>query len=218
MAAEAGAELSGMEFTNYYTVALAGTNMTRSMSYAFATYYDEDGHVIPLPPGPDTSRPLAAAMLKGKVFCDLSRTPADIIAKVPIISPNFLLPFHRRGIDPYSQKFEVTMHGEGTVRGIGGLRVVSPDCGTSVPGLYAAGDAATRELVAGAISGGGNINSAWALSSGQWAGAGSGTVCGSPQRPGFRSPDRAGGSSSAFDPWRGSQGRARPDPGPDAFL
>ncbi|ATN34979.1 oxidoreductase [Rhizobium sp. ACO-34A] len=172
MAAEAGAELSGMEFTNYYTVALAGTNMTRSMSYAFATYYDEDGNVIPLPPGPDISRPLAAAMLKGKVFCDLSRTPADIIAKVPIISPNFLLPFHRRGIDPYSQKFEVTMHGEGTVRGIGGLRVVTPDCGTSVPGLYAAGDAATRELVAGAISGGGNINSAWALSSGQWAGAG----------------------------------------------
>jgi succinate dehydrogenase/fumarate reductase flavoprotein subunit len=172
MAAEAGAELSGMEFTNYYTVALAGTNMTRSMSYAFATYYDEDGNRLPIPPGPDIIRPLAAAMLKGKVFCDLSRTPDDVRAKVPIISPNFMLPFRRWGIDPYRDKFEVTMHGEGTVRGIGGLRIVSEDCGTSVPGLYAAGDAATRELVAGAISGGGNVNSAWAVSSGQWAGEG----------------------------------------------
>jgi L-aspartate oxidase len=41
-----------------------------------------------------------------------------------------------------------------------------------VPGLFAAGDAATRELVAGATSGGGAQNSAWALSSGQWAGRG----------------------------------------------
>lgn len=172
MAAEAGAELSGMEFTNYYTVAVARSNMTRSMSYAFATYYDEDGVVIPIPPGPDVARPLARAMLKGKVFCDLSRTPDDIRAKVPTISPNFMLPFNRWGIDPYNDRFEVTLHGEGTVRGIGGLRVVSEECSTSVPGLYAAGDAATRELVAGAISGGGNINSAWAVSSGQWAGQG----------------------------------------------
>jgi succinate dehydrogenase/fumarate reductase flavoprotein subunit len=146
--------------------------MTRSMSYAFATYYDEDGEVIAIPAGPDNSRPLAAALLKGRVYCDLSRTPEDIRAKVPTISPNFLLPFHRWGIDPYADRFEVTLHGEGTIRGIGGLRIVGDDCETTVPGLFAAGDAATRELVAGAISGGGNINSAWAVSSGQWAGEG----------------------------------------------
>jgi L-aspartate oxidase len=172
MAAEAGAELSGMEFTTYHTVAPVRSTMTRTMSYAFATYYDEDGAVIPMPPGPDTMRPLARALLKGKVLCDLSRTPEDIRAKVPTISPNFMLPFRRWGVDPYSERFEVTLHGEGTIRGIGGLRVVSDDCATSVPGLFAAGDTATRELVAGAISGGGNINSAWAVSSGQWAGRG----------------------------------------------
>jgi len=188
MAAEAGADLSGMEFTNYYTVAAKGSTMTRSMSYAFATYYDEDGNVIPIPAGPDTTRPLAAAMLKGRVFCDLHRTPEDIRAKVPIISPNFLLPFHRWGLDPYTQRFEVTLHGEGTIRGIGGLRITGENCETSVPGLYAAGDAATRELVAGAISGGGNINSAWAVSSGQWAGEGAARFAGtvrsrSPGRP-----------------------------------
>lgn len=179
MAAEAGADLSGMEFTNYYTVAAKGSTMTRSMSYAFATYYDEDGNIIPIPAGPDTTRPLAAALLKGRVFCDLHKTPEDIRAKVPIISPNFLLPFHRWGIDPYRQRFEVTLHGEGTIRGIGGLRITGGNCETSVPGLYATGDAATRELVAGAISGGGNINSAWAVSSGQWAGEGAARFAGS---------------------------------------
>lgn len=172
MAVEAGAELSGMEFTSYYTVAPVHSTMTRSMSYAFATYYDEDGAVIPMPSGPDIMRPLARAMLKGRVFCDLHRTPEDIRAKVPLISPNFMLPFRRWGIDPYNDRFEVTLHGEGTIRGIGGLRIVGDDCRTSVPGLFASGDAATRELVAGAISGGGNINSAWAVSSGQWAGQG----------------------------------------------
>ncbi|ESY99212.1 hypothetical protein X737_39240 [Mesorhizobium sp. L48C026A00] len=111
-------------------------------------------------------------MLKGRVFCDLARTPEDIRVQVPTISPNFMLPFRRWGIDPYMDRFEVTLHGEGTIRGIGGLRIVGEDCATSVPGLYAAGDAATRELVAGAISGGGNINSAWAVSSGRWAGQG----------------------------------------------
>jgi succinate dehydrogenase/fumarate reductase flavoprotein subunit len=172
MAAEAGAQLSGMEFATYYTVAPVRSTMTRSMSYAFATYYDEDGAVIPMPPGPDTMRPLARAMLKGKVFCSLHRTPQDIRDRVPTISPNFMLPFNRWGIDPYSDRFEVTLHGEGTIRGIGGLRIVGEDCSTTVPGLFAAGDAATRELVAGAISGGGNVNSAWAVSSGQWAGKG----------------------------------------------
>ena len=62
------------------------------------------------------------------------------------------------------------MHGEGTIRGTGGLRIVNEDCETAVPGLFAAGDAATREPVAGATSGGGNQNSAWALTSGQRAG------------------------------------------------
>jgi succinate dehydrogenase/fumarate reductase flavoprotein subunit len=39
-----------------------------------------------------------------------------------------------------------------------------------VPGLYAAGDAATRELICGGFTGGGSHNSAWAMSSGTWSG------------------------------------------------
>lgn len=53
---------------------------------------------------------------------------------------------------------------------MGGVRVHDTDGTTSVPGLFVAGDNASREKVAGAISGGGNVNSAWALSSGVFAG------------------------------------------------
>jgi succinate dehydrogenase/fumarate reductase flavoprotein subunit len=172
MAAEAGAELSGMEFCSYHTVSPIFSTMTRSMSYAFATYFDAGGRELPVPQGPESTPALARALLNGPVFCHLGRMPQDIRAVLPQISPNFMLPFVRKRIDPFNEKFEVTLRGEGTVRGTGGLRVVSDDCGTSVQGLFAAGDAATREHVAGATTGGGAQNSAWALSSGQWAGRG----------------------------------------------
>jgi succinate dehydrogenase/fumarate reductase flavoprotein subunit len=170
MGAEAGATLSGMEFTGYCTVAPAGTNMTRSMSYAFATYFDESGRELAIPPGPGNTLALAAALLRGKVFCDLSRTPDDIRSWIPRISPNVTLVFERLGIDPYRDRFEIELHPEGTVRGTGGLVLAGADCRTDVAGLYVAGDTATREEVAGATSGGGAQNSAWALSSGVWAG------------------------------------------------
>jgi succinate dehydrogenase/fumarate reductase flavoprotein subunit len=172
MAAEAGAELSGMEFCSYHTVSPIFSTMTRSMSYAFATYFDAAGRELSIPQGPESTPALARALLNGPVFCHLGRMPEDIRALLPQISPNFMLPFVRKRIDPFNERFEVTLRGEGTVRGTGGLSVVSDDCSTSVPGLFAAGDAATRERVAGASTGGGAQNSAWAVSSGQWAGRG----------------------------------------------
>ena len=60
----------------------------------------------------------------------------------------------------------------GTVRGTGGIQIIDNSCATSVPGLYAAGDAATRELICGGFTGGGSHNAAWAMSSGYWAGQG----------------------------------------------
>lgn len=171
MGAEAGADLSGMEFSNYYTPSVAGTNMARSMAYSFARWFDADDNELDVPNGPDVTPHLARALLKGPLFCRLDRVPEDIRAIMPEVQPNFVLPFDRMGIDAYRDRFEVTLHAEGTVRGIGGLRVDDEDCQTAVPGLYVAGDAASRELVTGAISGGGAVNSSWALSSGQWAGA-----------------------------------------------
>ena len=169
MGAEAGATLSGMEFTAAYTVAPLRSNMTRTMSYAYASYTDAGGRALDIPAGPDNSRALARALLQGPVFCRFDRMPEQVRQWLPTISPNVMLPFDRWGIDPWRDRFEVTLHTDGTIRGTGGLRVTGADCGVGVPGLYAAGDAATRELVTGAISGGGAQNSAWALSSAHWA-------------------------------------------------
>jgi succinate dehydrogenase/fumarate reductase flavoprotein subunit len=172
MGVEAGADLSGMEFSNYYTAAMAGTNMARSMAYSFARWFDADDRELDIAPGPDVTPHLARALLAGPLYCRLDRVPEDIRRVMPQVQPNFVLPFDRKGVDAYRDRFEVTLHAEGTVRGIGGLRVDDEACQTQVAGLFAAGDAASRELVTGAISGGGAVNSSWALSSGQWAGAG----------------------------------------------
>jgi succinate dehydrogenase/fumarate reductase flavoprotein subunit len=188
MGVEAGADLSGMEFTNYYTAALAGTNMARSMAYSFARWFDGDDRELDIPPGPDVTPHLAKALLAGPLYCRLDRVPEDIRAAMPQVQPNFVLPFDRRGIDAYRDRFEVTLLAEGTVRGIGGLRVVDETCQTQAPGLFAAGDAASREWVTGAISGGGAVNSSWALSSGQWAGAGAARLA---LRQGARAQDLA---------------------------
>ncbi len=126
MGVEAGADLSGMEFTNYYTPAMAGTNMARSMAYSFARWFDADDRELDIPNGPDVTPHLARALMAGPLFCRLDRVPEDIQRVMPQVQPNFVLPFDRRGIDAYRDRFEVTLHAEGTVRGIGGLRVVGP--------------------------------------------------------------------------------------------
>lgn len=173
MGAEAGARLSGLEFTGIYTIAPARTTMTRSMAYAYASYFDAGGRRLDIAPGAADFTPrLARALLAGPVFCRLDRMPEDIRARLHTISPNVTSTFARLGVDPCRDAFEVTLHGDGTIRGTGGLRVADADCGLGVDGLYAAGDAASRERIAGAVSGGGAQNSAWALSSGIWAGAG----------------------------------------------
>ncbi|MGA8321332.1 MAG: hypothetical protein WB774_11070 [Xanthobacteraceae bacterium] len=52
----------------------------------------------------------------------------------------------------------MTLRHEGTVRGVGGL-AIDEACATTVPGLFAAGDAASREDLVGAATGGGGPNS-----------------------------------------------------------
>lgn len=172
MAAEVGAELSGMEFSNAYGLGPAFASVTKSMFYKWATFYDEDGVQIE---GAGSARGrgvIARELQSRKVFGCLDQADAQIQAWMRTAQPNFFLPFDRLGIDPFTQHFPVTLRLEGTVRGTGGLNVTGNDCATSVAGLYAAGDAATRELICGGFTGGGSHNAAWAMSSGFWAGAG----------------------------------------------
>ncbi|MBB2205809.1 FAD-binding protein [Gluconacetobacter takamatsuzukensis] len=166
MAVEAGAVLSGMELSAFFTVVPAGTTMARTMIYSFARYHDAQGRPLDRPPGPHDNAFLAQALAHGPVLCDLSATPEDIRRQLPQISPNVTLAFRRLGIDPFRDRFPIALVGEGTIRGVGGVRVAGPDAGAGVEGLFVAGDVASREPVTGAISGGGAVNAAWALSSG----------------------------------------------------
>jgi succinate dehydrogenase/fumarate reductase flavoprotein subunit len=173
MAAEAGAELSGMEFSISYSLSPAWAS-TRTLPYFAARFFDSDGHEIDVPPpraGHAHQQALGKAMLQGPVLADLSEAPPVLHGLLRRIQPLTMAAFERRGIDLWHTRFAVKLFGEGTIRGTGGLRIIDEDCHTTVPGLFAVGDAATRELVAGAISGGGAVNSAWALSSGRIAGA-----------------------------------------------
>lgn len=174
MGVEAGAELSGMEFCISYSISPAWLS-TRTLPYTGARYFDVDGLPLAIP-GWDKPREylceLADAFRSGPVYADLHEAPPELPAFIREIQPATLAAFERRGLDLFQDRFEVKLFGEGTIRGVGGLRVVNTSCATSVAGLFAAGDAATREHVAGATSGGGAQNAAWALSSGVLAGTG----------------------------------------------
>jgi len=171
-AAEAGAEMSGMEFSNAYGLGPAFASVTKSAFYRWATFYYEDGTIIEGAGSARGRSVIARTLLTQPVYACLDQAPESMREALRASQPNFFLPFDRRGIDPLTQRFPVTLRLEGTVRGTGGIRIVSEECGTTVPGLFAAGDAATRELICGGFTGGGSHNAAWAMSSGFWAGQG----------------------------------------------
>jgi succinate dehydrogenase/fumarate reductase flavoprotein subunit len=177
MGVEAGAELSGMEFCIAYSISPAW-NCTRTMPYTAARFYDAEGQELDIPgmrAHQAHLRALADAFRRGPVYADLHEAPEPLRTEPGLlasIQPTTPIPFERRGLDPFKDRFEVKLFGEGTIRGNGGLKVADDACQTTIPGLFAAGDAATRELIAGATSGGGAQNSAWALTSGLTAGVG----------------------------------------------
>ncbi|MFX0578197.1 FAD-binding protein [Nocardia nepalensis] len=172
MAAEVGARFSGMEFSNAYAIVPKGSTITKTAYYGYATFFHEDGRVLEGAGSTKGRSVIARTLLSEKVFAQLDRADAAVQAQMRLGQPNFFLQFDRRGINPFTDRFEVDLLAEGTVRGTGGIDVVDDDCATTVPGLFAAGDAATRERICGGFTGGGSHNSAWAMSSGSWAGAG----------------------------------------------
>ncbi len=170
MAAEAGAEMSGMEFSNAYGISPAFSSVTKTLFYNWATFTYEDGTVIPGAGSQRGRSVIAKTLLQQPVYAILDKASESMRPSMRLAQPNFFLPFDRAGIDPFTQRFPVTLRLEGTVRGTGGIRIVDDSCATSVRGLYAAGDAATRELICGGFTGGGSHNAAWAISSGYWSG------------------------------------------------
>ncbi|WP_236141899.1 FAD-dependent oxidoreductase [Nostoc sp. CMAA1605] len=174
MAVEAGGELSSMEASNHYAISTGfNATVTRGVPFGWASYSDEAGNDLGgYINGRRDPAFLPNALLKGSVYARLDRATPEV--KAVIEKSHFIafLPYKKAGIDPYTERVPVTLVLEGTVRGTGGIRIINDSCGTTVPGLYAAGDAASREFLAGLASGGGGPNAAWAISTGQWAGVG----------------------------------------------
>src|SRR5580698_5016619 len=196
-----------MEFSNAYAISPAFSSVTKTRFYNWATFTYEDGSPIPGAGSHNGRSAIARTLLTQPVYCQIDKADEKTQALMRVSQPNFFVPLDRAGIDPFCQRFPVTLRLEGTVRGTGGLHLVDETCATTVSGLYAAGDAATRQLVCGGFTGGGSHNAAWAMSSGFWAGAGAadhalqaGTV--SARRP-VRSAGGVAlraGSAAEFDP------------------
>jgi succinate dehydrogenase/fumarate reductase flavoprotein subunit len=169
-AAEVGAALSGMEFSNAYAIAPEFSTVTKTAYYSYASFYREDGTVLEGAGSQRGRSVIARELLQARVFARLDKAGAEVQTAMRLGQPNFFLPFDRMRIDPFTDRFPITLLLEGTVRGTGGVRIVDEECSTGIPGLYVAGDVATRELICGGFTGGGSHNSAWAMSSGTWAG------------------------------------------------
>ncbi len=172
MAVEAGAVLSGMEFSNSFAIAPKGTSLTKTAYYSWATFYRGDRTAIEGAGSARGRTVIANTLREEPVFARIDRATDAEQRAMRKGQPNFFLVFDRLGIDPFTDFFEITLVAEGTVRGTGGVRIADYDCATDVPGLFAAGDTATRELICGGFTGGGSHNAAWAASSGSWAGRG----------------------------------------------
>jgi len=210
MAAEAGARFGGMEFSCFYTLAAAHSTMTRSFPFMYGTYRDCDGNELAFE-GPRTGLPMIAkALIRGPVTVVLDRMPQQTRDRLPHVQPNFLLPLLRKGIDPFNDPFPVTLRGEGTIRGTGGIALTGPDCQAGVEGLYAAGDVASRQPIVGAASGGGQPNSAWCVASGTWSGrAAAARAAQRPPAAKTGAPPQTAGQRTVGA--IGSAGRADPD-------
>ncbi|TDK39779.1 FAD-dependent oxidoreductase [Rhizobium deserti] len=167
IAAEAGAVLSGMEFSAQYGISPAYSSVTKGVVYFWGTFSDEAGNVLTAPG--DRQSVVASELIKGPVYAILDKASPRLQEGFRKGQPNIFVPFDRMGIDPFTQRFPITLRHEGTVRGTGGLKIDNR-AGTTVPGLFAAGDAATRQAMFGASTGGGGPNSSWAMATGSWAG------------------------------------------------
>lgn len=173
MAAELGASLSGLEFSNYYGIVPKGGSVDKNGYLLQASFFDASGREVHR--GWSSAYGVmgtAAAPLFGHepVYCQFTQVAEDRRPALRAGQPNLFTQLDRLGIDPFTQRFEVEPMFEGSVRGSGGILVTDETCRSSVPGLWVAGDAASREMLVGASSGAGSVNAAWTLSSGQWAG------------------------------------------------
>ncbi len=121
-----------MEFSNAYAISPAFGSVTKTLFYSWASFTDQQGGVIPA--RVVEGRPLrdcTGASQGPCIMLQLDGADAETQRRRRVSQPNFFLPFDRTGIDPFTQRFPITLRLEGTVRGTGGLRIVDDSCATT---------------------------------------------------------------------------------------
>lgn len=165
MAAEAGAEFSGMEFSSQYAPAPADGVLSRGAHLEYGTLYDNNGKEILR--GRQTVQAIeqtgAAWALLNKAKDDETR------AMVRKSHAHIFVHLDRLGIDAFKERYQIDFRLEGTIRAAGGL-AIDDSLSSTVPGLFIAGDLASRERVTGAGPPGGGPAASWAFASGTFAG------------------------------------------------
>ena len=109
LAAEAGAEFTSMEFSNAYAISPAFGSVTKTLFYSWASFTDEQGSVIPGASSKGGRSVIARALRKGPVYAQLDQAEAETQRQMRVSQPNFFLPFDRTGIDPFTQRFPITL-------------------------------------------------------------------------------------------------------------
>ncbi len=183
MALEVGGRLSSMEFSNGYIAtcrhinthgqsvlaAIGGKYLNGNYEPFLHRYTDQQPAPIPV-----VCRAMAREVQAGRgpIYYDLREIDRDLVDRWK--DTFFLIQrlADRKGIDLFEEPLEWYPGMTGTIGASGGIWVEDKRMSTGVPGLFAAGDAASKVRVVGAGSGITFLNLAWAQASGYWAGEG----------------------------------------------
>lgn len=168
LAAEAGAEFSGMEFTGQFHVKpYDGTLSKGSYRAGAGTLTDNNGKEVTL------GRQTVNGILETGAVWDSFAKVKDPVTQDLILKANYVATqfFDDAGINPFEEKYRVDFVCEGSIRATGGL-AIDDDLQTTVPGLFASGDVTSREKTNGAGPPGGGPSAGWAIGAGTFAGQG----------------------------------------------
>jgi succinate dehydrogenase/fumarate reductase flavoprotein subunit len=170
LAAEAGVDAVGMEFSGHYGFAPEDSSCTKGgMYHLYGQIFDEDGVKLDHEVGWAAVPAAGRALIEGKkVYAQLDIDPKNG-PSVRSMMPNFFNYFDRNGIEPFNTRWPVGLVFEGTVRAAGGL-IVGDGTVTSAAGLYAVGDVADKTRLTGAQMSGAGAAIAWCVTSGEWGG------------------------------------------------
>lgn len=185
LALRVGAECTNMEFANVYSSTAKdfdicgmsrfqrlGGRFTNAHGEHFMERYDpvnQDGAHLNI-----LQRAMALEVREGRgpIYFDLSSMSPENRELSHRLIPMFFEACESKGIKPFEQLIEWMPGFVGAGSCGAGITLRSFACDTTVPGLFASGDAANEGLVIGSLAGPGGINLSWALVTGWKAGEG----------------------------------------------